>query len=456
MKFSFRSLVLFAVIGSWMMVSVPTQAAVKSSISIPVSSINLVPGQVKVLTAKVVNGKGYPVVWKTNRGAVATVTNGSVKAVGLGKALITATIPKLNLISKPVTVTVTKKVYANAQAIFEQVNKSIVYVESYNKYGELVGSGSGIIISADGQVVTNYHVVTDYSEITRVKMKLATGKAFVTAKAIGFDVSKDLVLLKFDTKGTVLPVAALGDSTLVATGEKVYALGSPKGVQNTITEGIVSNRNVVLGKNAYIQTNASMSPGNSGGALVNKYGEVIGINDLSLKDAQSMNYAIPINVFKAMPKNKNLTLLQVNQASYVPASGKGNVTENENNNTADYADKIPYADAVVYGTISTNNDVDYFYFEVTSNTSVSFFGVTEATELSSDLELTIIDDMTGDTMVSELTLGPESQVYYPALELNVPPGSYSIKVAVKAGSTNTFTNTNYGLKVDLTTLKITP
>jgi serine protease Do len=436
-----------------LMLTPQVSAATKSSISIAATKVNVVVGQSIVLSAKTVNGKGYPVVWTTNRSAVATVVNGKVNAIGAGTAIITATIPKLKLKSNAVAVTVTKKVYANAQAVFAQVNKSIVYIEAYNKYNKPVSTGSGIIVGANGQVVTNYHVVTDYSEITKVKVKLATGESFDSTKALGFDVDKDLVLLKLDTTRTNLPAATLGDSAAVATGEKVYALGSPSGVQNTITEGIVSNKNVVMDKKNYIQTSAPLSPGSSGGALVNKYGEVVGINDMTLTEGQNMNYAIPVNVYKAMPKNKNVTLLQVNKAYYVAAAGTGDVTEEENNDTSDYGDKIPYADARAYGKISSNKDVDYYYFVVTSNTDVSIYGVFKTATLTPDMKITIIDDETGDYLESTIVLDDQSNTYYPSIDTTVSPGSYSIKVEVKPGSTNTFTNENYGMKLDLTPVK---
>jgi serine protease Do len=450
----FRKKVVVVFMAALLMVTTQVSAATKASISIALTKVNLLVGQSQVLTAKVVNGKGYPVVWTTNKAAVATVVNGKVTAVGAGTAVITATIPKLNLKSNAVAVTVTKKSYANAQAVFAQVNKSIVYIESYNKYNKAVSTGSGIIVGANGQIATNYHVVTDYSEITKVKVKLASGEIFYATKALGYDVDKDLVLLKLDTTRTNLPAATLGDSSAVATGEKVYALGSPKGIQNSITEGIVSNKNVVVDKKNYIQTSAQLSPGNSGGALVNKYGEVIGINDWTMNEGQNMNYAIPINVFKAMPKNKNVTLLQVNKAYYVAAAGKGDVNEEESNDTSDYGDKIPYADARAFGKLSSNKDVDYYYFVVTANTDVSIYGVTLKTEsLTPDLKITIEDDETGDYLESELVLDEQSQTYYPSIETSVTPGSYSIKVEVKPGSTNTFTNEDYGVKLDLTPAK---
>jgi len=153
--------------------------------------------------------------------------------------------------------------------------------------------GSGFIISADGYILTNNHVVDGADEI---KVKLADGRSF-SAQIKGGDTKLDLALLKIDT-GESLPVAKLGDSGKLQVGEWVIAIGNPFGLEQTVTVGIVSAKGRVIGAGPYddfIQTDASINPGNSGGPLFNAAGEVIGINTAIIANGQGIGFATPVN-----------------------------------------------------------------------------------------------------------------------------------------------------------------
>ena len=153
--------------------------------------------------------------------------------------------------------------------------------------------GSGFIISADGYILTNNHVVDGADEI---KVKLADGRSF-PATIKGGDIKLDLALLKIDT-GESLPVAKLGDSGKLQVGEWVIAIGNPFGLEQTVTVGIVSAKGRVIGAGPYdefIQTDASINPGNSGGPLFNLAGEVIGINTAIIANGQGIGFATPVN-----------------------------------------------------------------------------------------------------------------------------------------------------------------
>jgi serine protease Do len=156
--------------------------------------------------------------------------------------------------------------------------------------------GSGFIISADGFILTNDHVVDGADEI---KVKLADGRTFV-ATVKGFDRKLDLALVKIDT-GEDLPVADLGDSATLRVGEWVMAIGNPFGLEQTVTAGIVSAKGRVIGAGPYddfIQTDASINPGNSGGPLFNTDGKVVGINTAIVASGQGIGFAIPVNAAK--------------------------------------------------------------------------------------------------------------------------------------------------------------
>jgi serine protease Do len=160
------------------------------------------------------------------------------------------------------------------------------------------GTGSGVIISADGYILTNNHVAGDAEQIN---VKLADGRE-LKAKVIGKDSETDLAVIKVDAQN--LSFAKLGDSDKLEQGEWVIALGSPFGLQQTMTAGIVSATGRDLGVGAgqftnFIQTDASINPGNSGGPLINMQGEVVGINTLIFSQtgtSSGIGFAIPANL----------------------------------------------------------------------------------------------------------------------------------------------------------------
>lgn len=165
-------------------------------------------------------------------------------------------------------------------------------------------SGSGVIVSQDGYIITNNHVIDGASEI---KVSL-NNKTTYTAKVIGSDVSSDLAVLKIDAKN--LPFLLYGNSDNVQIGQWVLAIGYPLNLETTVTAGIISAKGRTLGLNArrsqtpieyFLQTDAAVNQGNSGGALVNTNGELIGINSAIASPTGSYagySYAIPVNIVK--------------------------------------------------------------------------------------------------------------------------------------------------------------
>ena len=154
--------------------------------------------------------------------------------------------------------------------------------------------GSGFIIDKEGFVVTNNHVIEDADQI---KVKLGDDNEF-DAEVVGRDPNTDLALLKIKTEAD-LPVLKLGDSDKLKIGQWVVAIGSPFGLERTVTAGIVSAKGRVIGSGPYddfIQTDASINPGNSGGPLLNLDGEVVGINTAIIASGTGIGFAIPINL----------------------------------------------------------------------------------------------------------------------------------------------------------------
>ena len=232
--------------------------------------------------------------------------------------------------------------YSNtAIAVANKVLPSIVGITVEYKVNSMFGgsttteaSGSGIIVSSDGYILTNNHVVnnttTSYSyyqitEATGVKVKLYNDDTEYEAKVIGSDAQTDLAVIKIDK--TDLIAAELGDSDSVQVGEFAMAVGNPLGMQSSVTSGMISaiNREVTDsdGKTyTLIQTDAAINSGNSGGALVNGEGKVIGVNTLKVAAAgvEGMGFAIPINSAKPIYED----LIQYNKVRrpYIGITGR--------------------------------------------------------------------------------------------------------------------------------------
>lgn len=201
----------------------------------------------------------------------------------------------------PSCVGVINKTKVSPQKYYDPFTGRYYYTSDPNN-SELVeqGSGSGIIISEDGYIVTNQHVIDGATELSVI---LNTGDEFV-ATLVGSDSKSDLAVLKIDKTG--LPAATLGDSEQVKVGELAVAIGNPLGQElaGTVTSGVISavNRTMTVDNKKYnlIQTDAAINPGNSGGALVNQYGEVIGINTIKLssESVEGIGFAIAISEAK--------------------------------------------------------------------------------------------------------------------------------------------------------------
>ena len=185
-----------------------------------------------------------------------------------------------------------------AQEVYAQVNPSVVSVVAYMGRGGSVGTG--VILREDGYIVTNHHVIAGGESCTVI---LSSGYS-LEAKVVGWDTDNDLAVLKVEAEG--LPAATFGSSDLLTVGDKVYAIGNPLGLElrGTLTDGIVSaiNRDVDVDgvTMTLIQTNAALNSGNSGGPLINEYGQVVGINTIKMVSSyddeatvEGLGFAVP-------------------------------------------------------------------------------------------------------------------------------------------------------------------
>ena len=211
------------------------------------------------------------------------------------------TIPEIAEQVGPSVVGVINKTTVSLQRFYDPFTGRYYSYSDPSQDGQTVqqGSGSGIIIRQEGYIVTNQHVIDGASEISVI---LNTGEEY-TATLVGQDSKTDIAVLKIDPGDKELTVATLGDSTTVQVGERAVAIGNPLGQEfyGSVTQGIISatNRTMSLDGRTYnlLQTDAAINAGNSGGALINEYGEVIGINSVKLSSTgvEGMSFAIAIS-----------------------------------------------------------------------------------------------------------------------------------------------------------------
>jgi serine protease Do len=256
--------------------------------------------------------------------AVIAFLVGAILAGGLSRPAVTADTPaprrapssNVSDIGQPVSVSL-----VNFADVVERINPAVVNIDATARVGERRrrsrsglgdapelfdfnaprgdrdiprrGAGSGFIIDADGSILTNFHVI---DRADRILVTLSDGRS-LRAHVIGADPDTDIALIKVDDQAG-LPVAPIGDSSTLRMGEWVCAIGNPLGYEHTVTVGVVS----YLGRKLfdasldnYIQTDAAINFGNSGGPLINSRGEVIGINAAISSRASNIGFAVPIN-----------------------------------------------------------------------------------------------------------------------------------------------------------------
>ena len=230
---------------------------------------------------------------KNNRDSIVTMaSNNNNRTVGLSGEAIDFTEAAENAVH---TVVHVKNV--SVRTVSNPIME-LIYGQRGGQQQEQIGTGSGVIISEDGYIVTNNHVIKDATEL---EVTLNNNKSY-KAKLIGTDSKMDIALLKISADEK-LPYATFADSDQVKVGEWVLAVGNPYNLNSTVTAGIVSakarnldNRN---GIQSFIQTDAAVNPGNSGGALVNTRGELIGINTMISSPTGSYagySFAVPSNI----------------------------------------------------------------------------------------------------------------------------------------------------------------
>jgi S1-C subfamily serine protease len=183
----------------------------------------------------------------------------------------------------------------------KKVSRAMASVLADTTDGKTTNQGSGFFIDSTGRLVTNYHVIEDASSAI---VKTSDGGFYKVEGTVAVDKKHDLAILK--VVGANFAYVSLGDSDAATIGEKVYAVGSPLGLEATVSDGIVSSIREV-DQVRLIQTGAPLSHGSSGGPLLNVHGQVIGVTTLQIEGGQNLNFAVPSNLIRPLLLSEKVT-----------------------------------------------------------------------------------------------------------------------------------------------------
>lgn len=241
--------------------------------------------------------------------------------------------------------------------IFNLINPGTVEIKTYRLHDVYYGMGSGFFIDEDGLLLTNYHVIENARAYT---VTLSNGRTYKVSRVVGYDIEKDIAILKVDTKGNKVPYLEIG-TELPEVGDAVYAIGSSLGLTGTFSSGIVSfvDRTIKdIPGVSFIQTTTPISAGNSGGPLVDEHGYVVGINSGSYTAGQNLNLAIEISQYLDL-KEVNLTPEELFQKEGTLKYYFGEVIVKETEKSYTTGQLIENG-STVHSTITGESDEDYY------------------------------------------------------------------------------------------------
>lgn len=283
-----------------------------------------------------------------------------IKPLKAGTDVITIGTNKSNdklIINVTVTDKPENKKVLSAEEIYEKCGPSTVEIYAY--YQDELSMGSGFYVDK-GVIVTNYHVIEGAE---RIMVKTHDDKTVSVTKIIGFSKQLDLALLAIDKQGIPLTVS----QDKVAVGQDVYAIGSPYGLTGTMSKGMVTTSSRKIENVDYIQVDASISPGNSGGPLINKYGEVIGVITMYYINGQNLNFAVNIKQLLKINTNRPMTVKEYAQLYetlfYIELIDNA-VKEDPNRSQYLSSCQLIPSNTAVIGTLTAAEDWDVYKFEM--------------------------------------------------------------------------------------------
>jgi S1-C subfamily serine protease len=236
----------------------------------------------------------------------------------------------------------------STEELFQLASPAVVLVEVYDAEGHKRGLGSGFAASTDGSVITNYHVIRGASRATA---KFGDGTFAPVQGVVAYDPGHDVAVIKIQVVSP--PALKLGDSDKLRVGDHIVAVGSPLGLQNTISEGIVSAMRAGL-----IQMSAPISPGSSGGPILNPAGEVVAISVATVMSGQNLNFAVPVNWAKRYlgeaPARSLADVAQENTVVQSVLKGPVSVAAGQTQNSQVLVDPNRMSNAELHGEINSS------------------------------------------------------------------------------------------------------
>jgi hypothetical protein len=350
-----------------------------------------------------------------------------LKVLGKGQDTLTITsdisndrlVIQVKVVDKP-----KDKKNLSAVELYEKCGGSTVEIAASTDYTKSIGSGFFI---GDGMLVTNYHVIQGMKNIV---VTTSGNKVINITKILGYDEKLDLAILQVDEKYKGLAVS----NSKAKVGEKIYTLGSPLGLTGTMTDGMITTATRLIDDVDYIQINASISSGNSGGPLINAYGEVIGVNTMYFVNGQNLNFAININELKKVYLNSPLTVDEY--YNWFKENAKKRFEESmilEDTSKSHYLDtcqQVPMYNGVS-GTMQSSEKLDLYYFKVTKPCWVWGYVYSNTVEDTKNTYFFIYDED-----INEVALAneyPEDKLQYFEKYLN--PGTYYVCIDIPEGYT---------------------
>lgn len=275
-----------------------------------------------------------------------------------------------------------------SEQIFASTHEAIFYIELYAFEEEAFSSGSGFFISPDGLAVTNYHVI-EYASSAIIRT--ADGKTYPIEGVLAASPEKDVAIIQI--KGENFPYLTLGDPDLLRIAQRIYCIGSPLGFENTISDGLVSSNNRDYEGHRYIQVSAPIAPGSSGGALLNEFGQVVGITSSGFWVA-TLNFATPITVMqeaKYFSATRSFSFLKAHSRfDVIPYQPTRYETESSNDETE--PQQIHNGETLL-GSIAKAREIDRYSFTVTGPKDI-LVSLTSDPAHSPELQFQIVDTQT--------------------------------------------------------------
>ena len=326
----------------------------------------------------------------------------------------------------------------SAKELYEMTAPKVVEIATYDVFGDPFARGSGFFIDDQGTVVTNYHVIEDSVSAT---VETTFGETSEVTRVLGYDAALDLAILKTSITGN--PFLKMPEHP-VATGDTIYTLGSSLGLTGTFSDGLVSTASRKMDGVDYIQITAPISHGNSGGPLINIYGEVIGVNTLFMVDGQNVNFAVNINelarldITRAMSledlyaltggENGTQTSIAADNPQIEEWLSNTDMAEVESNDSFDWSDVLRN-EYTMAGSVEGTEDFDYYSMYVIDSTTVDILFATYYGEDADYLIAGLVDSDGNIVGYAEVTEYDEAKYLSLQQEIDTP-GTYYVIVCL--------------------------